>query len=46
VQQANVEEPRTYINAEARLALYLAKLFGSDDTEAVVVPNGRPRDKA
>jgi hypothetical protein len=36
VQRANVEAQRARVTAEAGPALYLAKLFGSDDTEAVV----------
>jgi hypothetical protein len=36
VQQANVNAQRTRITAEAGPALYLAKLFGSNDTEATV----------
>jgi hypothetical protein len=36
VQQANVNAQRTRIIAEAGPALYLAKLFGSNDTEATV----------
>ena len=36
VQQANVEAQRARITAEVGPALYLAKLFGSNDTEAVV----------
>jgi hypothetical protein len=33
---ANVEAQRAPVTTEAGSALYLAKLFGSDDTEAVV----------
>jgi hypothetical protein len=36
VQQANVEAQRASVTAEAGPALYLAKQFGSNDTEAVV----------
>jgi hypothetical protein len=36
VQQANVDAQRARVTAEAGPALYLAKLFGSNDTEAVV----------
>jgi hypothetical protein len=36
VQQANVDAQRARVTAEARPALYLAKLFASNDTEAVV----------
>jgi hypothetical protein len=36
VQQAKIDAQRGRITAEAGLARYLAKLFGSDDTEAVV----------
>jgi hypothetical protein len=34
VEQAGIEAPRTRIAGEVGPALYLAKLFGSDDTEA------------
>jgi hypothetical protein len=36
VQQADVDAQRARVIAEAGPALYLAKLFGSNDTEAVV----------
>jgi hypothetical protein len=36
VQDAHVEAQRVRVTAEAGPALYLAKLFGSDDTKAVV----------
>jgi hypothetical protein len=36
VQDAGVEAQRARVTAEAGPALYLAKLFGSDDTEAIV----------
>jgi hypothetical protein len=36
VQQANVEAQRARVTAEAGPALYLAKMLGSDNTEAVV----------
>jgi hypothetical protein len=36
VQQANIEAQRARVTAEAGLALYLAKLFDSNDTEAMV----------
>jgi hypothetical protein len=36
VQQASVEARRARVTAEAGPALYLARLFGSNDTEAVV----------
>jgi hypothetical protein len=36
VQQADVDAQRARVTAEAGPALYLAKLFGSNDTEAVV----------
>jgi hypothetical protein len=36
VQEANVDAQRARVTAEAGPALYLAKLFGSNDTEAVV----------
>jgi hypothetical protein len=36
VQRANVDAQRARVTAEAGPALYLAKLFGSNDTEAVV----------
>jgi hypothetical protein len=36
VQQASVDAQRASVTAEAGPALYLAKLFGSNDTEAVV----------
>jgi hypothetical protein len=36
MQQANVEAQRARVTAEASPAFYLAKLFGSDDTETVV----------
>jgi hypothetical protein len=36
VQEANVEAQRARVTAEAGPALYLAKLFGSNDTEAIV----------
>jgi hypothetical protein len=36
VQQADIEAQRARVTAEAGPALYLAKLFGSNDTEAIV----------
>jgi hypothetical protein len=36
MQQPNVEAQRARVAAKAGPALYLAKLFGSNDTEAVV----------
>jgi hypothetical protein len=36
VQQVNVDAQRARVTAEAGPAQYLAKLFGSDDTEAMV----------
>jgi hypothetical protein len=36
VQQANVDARRARVTAEAGPALYLAKLFGSNDTEGMV----------
>jgi hypothetical protein len=36
VQQANVDAQRARVTAEAGPALYLAKLFGSNNTEAMV----------
>jgi hypothetical protein len=36
VQQADVDAQRARVTAEAGPALYLAKLFGSNDTEAIV----------
>jgi hypothetical protein len=36
VQQASVEAQRAGVTVEAGPALYLAKLFGSNDTEALL----------
>jgi hypothetical protein len=36
VEQANVDAQRAKVTSESGPALYLAKLFGSDDTEAMV----------
>jgi hypothetical protein len=36
IQQADIDAQRARVTAEAGPALYLAKLFGSDDMEAMV----------